>query len=115
MSTRSTRPLKVFAFEPSLGRSFGNHLTLKVPHEPLAHGPIGRLVAVIDEDTTLGRTFDGIDLDNPEILMRGGFEPSEVDRGFHLQMAYAVAMHTIHRFEVALGRPILWPWAAGKA
>lgn len=114
MSPRSTRPLKVFAFDPSVGRNLHNHLTLHVPYEPLDPGPIGRLVAVIDQDRTSGRTFDGIDLDDPQVLMRGGFEPSQIDRSFHLQMTYAIAMHIIHRFEIALGRPTVWRWAEGK-
>jgi hypothetical protein len=110
------RPLQVFAFDPGLGTAFGNHLTLRLPYEEMeqASGPVGRLVAVIDSDAATGRTYPGVDLDAPEILMRGGLAPSEVDIRFHQQMAYAVPMHTIGLFEVALGRPIVWPWARGK-
>lgn len=109
------RRLQVFAFDPGLGTVFGNHLTLRLPYEEMeGSGPIGRLVAVIDNDATAGRTYPGVNLDAPEILMRGGLAPSEVDIRFHQQMAYAVPMHTIRLFEIALGRPIVWPWAEGK-
>lgn len=114
--TPRERPLQVFAFDPGLGTVFGNHLTLRLPYEEMeqASGPVGRLVAVIDSDTTTGRTYPGVNLDAPEILMRGGVAPSEVDIRFHQQMAYAVPMHTIGLFEIALGRPVVWPWAEGK-
>src|SRR5260370_2074368 len=43
-----TRPLKVFAFDASLGRQFGNVMTVDVDQEDLKPGPRGRLLEVID-------------------------------------------------------------------
>ena len=108
------RPLRVFAFDPSRGRSKTNVVTLRLPYEPLEPGPIGRYVAVIDHDTAEDRTYEGVDLGAREAMMSGGLDPSETDVRFHQQMAYAVATRTIQAFEQALGRPIRWPWASGS-
>ena len=43
-----------------------------------------------------------------ELLAESGLTPSESNPQFHQQMAYAVAMRTIERFERALGRKALW-------
>jgi hypothetical protein len=109
------RPLRVFAFDPSRGTTPTNVVTLRVPYEKLLPGPIGRYVAVIDEDSTLSRTYDPVDLEDVDHLRHGGLAPSELDFGFHQQMAYAVASHTIQAFEQALGREIRWPWAKSHA
>jgi hypothetical protein len=49
-----------------------------------------------------------VDLDDPRLLARDGWAPSEGNPQFHQQMVYAVAMKTIEHFERALGRPVLW-------
>ena len=105
---RPWRSLKVFAFDPSRGRSPSNIVTLQVPYEPLKPGPVGRSVAVVDS------TFDLVKLDSTEITLRGGLDPSEVDFQFHQQMVYAVAMRTIADFERGLERPVQWPWDKGR-
>src|SRR5690606_29796274 len=55
-----------------------------------------------------------IDLNHPQVLAQDGLAPSEGNPQFHQQMVYAVAMNTIGRFEMALGRPMFWsairPW-----
>lgn len=102
------RPLKVYAFDPSLGRMMGNYFTLNVRYEPLAPGPIGARFAVVDYDGHTKRYYTPIDLDQPALLLRDGLDPSESDPRFHQQMVYAVASETLERFEVALGRRVTW-------
>ena len=108
------RVLKTFAFDPSSGTAAGNRLSLSLPFEPLEPGPVGRQVAVVDFDASNDRYYASVDLDRPEILRRGGLDPSDIDPEFHQQMVYAIAMSTIDRFETALGRPIRWPWAGTR-
>jgi hypothetical protein len=102
------RPLKVYGYDPSLGKLPGNELDLDVPYEPLAKGPIGKRLAVVDYDGHAETFYTPVDLDDPAILLRGGLTPSESDPRFHQQMVYAVASETLERFEVALGRRIRW-------
>jgi len=103
-----TRPLKTFAFDPSLGRYLGNQMTMEVKYEKLLPGPIGKRIAVIDYDGANHVFYKPVDLDNPSLLIRGGLDPSESDPRFHQQMVYAVVSETIQHFEVALGRRIRW-------
>ena len=109
------RPLKVYAFDPSLGRMLGNHLTLNVRYESLKPGPIGTRFAVIDYDGAAKRYYQPVDLDQPAVLLRGGLDPSESDPRFHQQMVYAVASETLERFEVALGRKVRWRHAKRRS
>ncbi len=103
------RVLKVYAFDPSRGRRFENHLSIHVPYESgLQRGPIGEKVAVIDYDATNRYYYAPVDLDNPAILARGGLDPSESNPQFHQQMVYAVVMETVKRFEYSLGRQVKW-------
>jgi hypothetical protein len=106
----ATRPLKIFAFDPSQGRRLGNVMTIDVPREPLTHGPVSEQIAVIDYDSSNERYYQSVDLDDASILLAGGLDPSESDPRFHQQMVYAVATATVRRFEVALGRPVTWLW-----
>ena len=108
------RNLKTYAFDPSGGNTGTNRLTLSLPYESLAPGPIGRLVAVVDYDASNDRYYTSVDLDTPELIERGGYDPSDVDPRFHQQMVYAVASSTIERFEAALGRPVRWPWIGSR-
>ena len=102
------RALKVYGFDPSLGRMIGNLLNLDVPYEPLQKGPIGSRFAVIDYDGHAEAYYAPVDLDDAAILLRGGLDPSESDPRFHQQMVYAIASETLERFEAALGRRIHW-------
>src|SRR6185295_1923465 len=106
--TPETRPLKCYAFDPSLGKFFGNEMTLHVKYEHLLPGPIGERVAVIDYDGANKRFYQPIDLEDPSLLIRSGLNPSQSDPRFHQQMVYAVASETIQNFEAALGRRIRW-------
>src|SRR5262249_49384198 len=98
------RALQVYAIDPGYGRRGGNHLTLRVPFEPLQPGPIGARVAVVDQDLEGKRVHTPVDLDNPALIMRNGLEPSDSNPHFHQQMVYAVVSNVLHTFDRALGR-----------
>jgi hypothetical protein len=100
------RPLQVYAFGPSLGRTPINVRTLQVHYEPLAPGPVGERIAVVDYDSCRDCFYDPVDLDNPLIAMNGGLDPSESDPRFHQQMVYAIVSDALRRIEVALGRTV---------
>ncbi len=103
-----TRPLKVFAFDPSLGRQLGNVMTVSVDNEELLPGPRGRLLEVVDYDASNDCYYAPVDLNDREVLLQGGLTPSENDPRFHQQMVYAVASKTIQHFQFALGRKVRW-------
>jgi hypothetical protein len=111
------RPLQVFAFDPSIGRLLGNHMTLQLPYETLEAGPVGAesRIAVIDFDASNQCYYAPVDLDDPGVLIHGGLTPSESDPRFHQQMVYAVVRETQRRFEFALGRPMKWRRDNGRA
>lgn len=115
------RPLKAYAFDPSQGKNFGNHMTVAVrneaaddPPQRLLPGPVGKYLAVIDYDATNDTYYQPVDLNDPLVMMRGGLDPSESDPRFHQQMVYAVASETIRRFEFALGRKARWGFRGGR-
>jgi hypothetical protein len=108
-----TRPLKVFAFDPSRGRLLGNQMSMTIRYEELEPGPVVKNwtpggIAVVDYDATNDTYYAPVNLDDPRILIRGGLDPNEADPRFHQQMVYAVATDTISNFEKALGRRIHW-------
>ena len=100
------RPLKIYAFDPMLGRMPLNRITIDIKNEPLRRGPVGSRIAVIDYDGANNCYYDPVDLDDKSILMQGGLDPSESDPRFHQQMVYAVTMKVLENFERALGRKI---------
>jgi hypothetical protein len=104
----ATRPLRVYAFDPSAGRYVGNEMIVPVQFEELKPGPVGERFGVVDYDATEKVYYGSIDLEDPRIIMRDGLDPSESDPRFHQQMVYAVASETLQRFEVALGRRVHW-------
>jgi hypothetical protein len=104
----ATRPLTVYAFDPSVGRRLDNYMTVHVPYETLKPGPVGNKVAVVDYDVSNERYYWPVDLDNPHVLVGQGLAPTESDPRFHQQMVYAVVSSTIARFEFALGREVSW-------
>ncbi|HEY6045596.1 MAG TPA: hypothetical protein VIU65_03280 [Pyrinomonadaceae bacterium] len=108
------RPLKAYAFDPSQGKNLGNYMTANVRYEPLKPGPVGEYLAVIDYDASNDTYYLPVDLDDPDVLIRGGLDPSESDPCFHQQMVYAVASETIKRFEFALGRKPKWGFRPGR-
>ena len=108
----ATRRLRAYAFDPSLGLQLRtaaiNETVLEVPWENLAPGPCGAYLEVVDYDPASQAWYAVADLNDPYVLARTGFDPSETDPRFHQQMVYAVAMNTIAHFERALGRVIFW-------
>jgi hypothetical protein len=107
-STPPQRLLQVYAFDPSSTARADNRVVIQVPYEPLAKGPVGRKVAVIDYDASNRCYYEGVDLDQAANLGQHGRTLSEADPQFHQQMVYAVVMDTVRRFEVALGRELHW-------
>jgi hypothetical protein len=107
------RRIRVYAYDPSLGRSLEtvgiNQATLTVVWESeLAPGPVGEYVEVVDVDPASACCYAPVDLNDPRLLANDGLGPSETNPQFHQQMVYAVSMTTIAFFEKALGRVALW-------
>jgi hypothetical protein len=100
------RPLKIYAFDPMLGRAPFSTLTVEIANEPLRPGPAGARIRVVDYDGGSRCFYVPVDLDDPAILMQGGLEPTESDPRFHQQMVYAVASKVLENFDRALGRRI---------
>jgi hypothetical protein len=103
--------------DPSFSTSFEtsaiNQGLLKVRWEALQPGPTGEYIEVCDRDEVLGSDgkpiiYAPVNLDDPRLLAQDGFAPAEGNPQFHQQMAYAVSMTTIERFESAMGRKVLW-------
>jgi hypothetical protein len=109
------RPLQIFASDPMKDRTPGNRVTITIPNEEarpdpagqriaLRPGPCGSLFEVVDFDGALGRYYAPVDLNDPNLLMQDGIDPSESDPRFHQQMVYAVGMKVVENVERALGR-----------
>lgn len=107
------RRLRVFAYDPLLSTQLENlqinRATLDIPWEAdLQPGPVGEYLEVVDVDPSSRCCYAPINLNHPNLLSCDGLAPSEGNPQFHQQMVYAVAMKTIERFEIALGRPTQW-------
>jgi hypothetical protein len=104
-STR--RPLKIYAFDPMLGRRSAGRITIDIPNEgTLQPGPRGERIEVIDYDGVNRCFYAPVNLNDEAILMQDGLEPTESDPRFHQQMVYAVAMKVLENFDTALGRKL---------
>jgi hypothetical protein len=103
-----TRWLRTFAFDPMSTRLSGRHLRVEVPFEPLAPGPMGRSVHVVDYDDSRRTWYQPVDLDLGVVLAQEGLRPSENDPRSHQQVVYAVATSVIDRFERFMGRRFRW-------
>ena len=102
------RILRVYAFDPASTARPDNNLTIRIPYEKVAKGPVGDKIEVIDYDVTNKCYYEGVELDAPANLGQNGVPPSESNPQFHQQMVYAVVMDTVRRVESALGRPVKW-------
>lgn len=102
----AVRPLRVYAVDPSVSKSEGSTVTLRVPYEPLLPGPTGLLFEVECRDGDL--QLAPLDLEDPRILIQSGIAPSIGSAAFHQQMVYAVASSVYTTFREALGRLIAW-------
>lgn len=119
LSTMPPRKLRIFAFDPSMGRRQEtlplNEVIVSIPWEmdkldpgvPFV-GPVGEYVEVVDFDPSLDLVYRPVNLHDPSLLADNGLRPAEWNPQFHQQMTYAVAMNTIVNFESALGRVALW-------
>jgi hypothetical protein len=114
------RTLRGYAFDPQLSTELEhagvNEILYDVRWErDLAPGPCGDYLDVVDYDPASDGFYPPVDLNEQALLAQDGLAPSEANPQFHQQMAYAVAMTTIERFEHALGRRVLWsPHAAAR-
>src|SRR6266702_794323 len=54
------RALTVYAFDPSLGRTLNNYMTIKIAYERLKPGPVGGKIAVIDYDISNDRYYEAV-------------------------------------------------------
>ena len=109
----AARRLRVFAFDPTLATDPKMHGTNEailpvIWEKELTPGPIGEYLEVVDVDPSASCCYAPVDLNHPNLLAECGLPPSESNPQFHQQMAYAVAMTTIDRFQKALGRTALW-------
>ena len=115
------RRLRIYAIHPMVSRAGEHQVTVRVRYEPLALGntkatppgkvPVslcGRRLEVVDVDASGPEPvwLLPINLDDANIAMQHGLEPSETDPQFHQQMVYAVAMSTLEQFDRALGRVV---------
>jgi hypothetical protein len=102
------RPLRIYTLDPTASRLDGAIATINVPFEPLAPGPKGQLLEVLDGDEATAPA----DLDDRRVLIRDGREPSLTDSKFHQQQVYAVCTTVYDVFRQALGRDPSWGFAA---
>lgn len=103
------RPLKIFALDPSVSRLEGATALVNVPYERLEPGPKGRIFWVRDEEQEKKeKLYVPLDLENENILIRNGIDPSTSDIHFQNQMVYAVCSIVYTAFRTALGRHITW-------
>src|SRR5689334_8310743 len=98
------RPLKIFALDPSVSRLEGATALVNVPYEQLQAGPEGRLFKVASDYSNSVL----LDLDDHNILISNGLDPSTSDKRFQDQMVYAVCSIVYTAFRQALGRHITW-------
>jgi hypothetical protein len=121
-----TRLLTVIAQDPSIrykaGPRAGQIVTarVRIPAESLQPGPCGYRIHVVDYDSTSDVFYDTAVGDDDAYE-----EPSKptklaaynerllTDPSFHCQNVYALMMHTLARFEFALGRRLAWGFRAG--
>ena len=102
------RPLRIYTVDPSVPRLEGAIATVNVPYEPLSAGPQGHLLCVDNRNTQLGLEYRRADLDEPNVLIANGYDPSPSDPRFHQQMVYAVSRNVYEAFKNALGRDLSW-------
>ena len=122
-SPDQTRPefrhLRIYAIDPMVSRAPERQATVQIRCENLERRPkpdpanvydcasfAGDRVEVVDVDAAdaTAAWLRPVDLDDANIAMQHGLDPSEADPQFHQQMVYAVAMRTLEQFDRALGR-----------
>ena len=106
------RPLRIYAVDPSVTRLEGAVATVNVAYEPLEPGPVGRMFEVDPVDGERGVMYRSADLEDRNVLMTDGYDPSPADPRFHQQMVYAVSSNVYSTFKAALGRNPVWGFGA---
>lgn len=116
MQADRTRTLTIVAQDPLFTYPEGHPKAgrivtakIRVPRETLSAGPRGYRVHCIDYDATTNTYYntklpddDDDRFDDPDDKTILG------DPNFHCQNVYALVMHTLARFEFALGRRVSW-------
>jgi hypothetical protein len=102
------RPLKIFALDPSVSRLEGATATVNVPYEPLDVGPCGYFFKVDNATEGEKPSRPPLNLDDLNILINNGVNPSTSNERFHEQMVYAVCSVVHTAFRSALGRHLVW-------
>jgi hypothetical protein len=102
------RPLKIFALDPSVSRLEGATAVVNVDYEPLTEGPCGSFFQVDNSTAGVAPERPKLKLDDPDILVSSGINPSTSDERFHEQMVYAVSSLVHTSFRNALGRQLTW-------
>lgn len=109
------RPLRIYTVDPSISRLEGAVATVNVPFEPLKPGPVGALFEVDPNDGQRGVRYRVADLEERNVLIADGYDPSPSDPRFHHQMVYAVCSNVYSTFKTALGRNLAWGFGDAKA
>jgi hypothetical protein len=103
------RPLKIFALDPSISQLEGATAVVNVPYEHLDDGPCGCFFKVDNStDGVKPPSRPLLKLDDADILINNGINPSTSDERFHEQMVYAVCSVVHTAFRAALGRNLSW-------
>ena len=118
------RQLRIYAIDPMVSRAGEHQATVQIRFETLdlkggvkgqtpadERDPLkfsGRRVEVVDVDAAGPAPvwLKPVNLDDANIAMQHGLDPSESDPQFHQQMVYAVTMRTLEQFDRALGRVV---------
>lgn len=114
-----TREFTIIGQDPAVRNRSGKivRARIAVPAERLDPGPRGYRVSVVDYDCTHDVLYEPADLDRIG-AGRDPYAKADDDRllrdpGFHAQQAYVLVMHTLARFEAALGRHVSWSFDYG--
>lgn len=114
-AAQTTREVTVLAEDPSVLLDGTKPLLTKVriPAEPLLHGPRGSRIEVIDYDSTTGHFYEPYNLppDADPYADSADIEALVAHPHFHAHQSFCVASATLFEFENALGRNLSWGFA----
>jgi hypothetical protein len=115
-----TRELTIIGQDPAVRNAAGRIVRARIamPAEKLDPGPRGYRVSVVDYDCTHDVLYEPADLDHGGAGHDRYAAVRDDDRlvhdpGFHAQNVYALVMHSLARFEAALGRHVSWSFEYG--
>src|SRR4051794_4126266 len=96
-----TRRLTIIAQDPTV-RSGGRivRARVEIPAEPVAAGPTGYRVQVIDYDASSNTLYRPLRLGGRDPFARASDRRLIADPRFHAQNSYAIVMRTLSRFEL---------------